>query len=261
MPWGWECRERLVRQKILNPTVRKNAISQEASMPGPDHYETPELYCGPGYSHIKRMPAYTFGYNTKLIVKPPYRPNAIMLDVRGIGPKGPFRIPGSIISPQIEPPSPKTKVPGPGTYVPRGDSRYKRTPAYTAMPKARPPYQPWDQWTPPPNLYLPPIPEKKAPKYSFSNNYRPIPVPDIPGPGSHEPNYKYVKPTKPSFSFGAPRKPLQPPLVPPPNTYCEKKFNAVKPSIRASSFGIRHTPYLGKQDVYLKSSKQDLQIS
>ncbi|XP_075982269.1 ciliary microtubule associated protein 1A-like [Anticarsia gemmatalis] len=261
MPWGWECRARLVKQNTLKPAERRGPISQETKTPGPSHYDVPHVVGGPGFSHIKRMPAYTFRYMTKIIHKPTALPRAPMFNTRGMGPKGSYRIPGSIISPQIDEPLSKTKVPGPGTYVPRGDSRYKRPPAYTMRPAARPPYQAWDQWTPPPNMYYPPMPKRKPPSFTFGFRAKDVNPPEMPGPGTHEPNFGYVEKTRPAFSFGGPFKPKKLPTVPPPNTYCEKKFNVSKRSIPAPSFGIRHTPYLGEQPTFMKPSKLDIQIS
>lgn len=72
---------------------------------------------------------------------------------------GRYKVPGSVVTPHIEPPSDKTLIPGPGAH--NVTMRlYKRPPAYTMSLAAKPPYQPWDQWTPSPNMYCPPIPAK-----------------------------------------------------------------------------------------------------
>lgn len=73
---------------------------------------------------------------------------------------GIFKIPLGVVSPKIDPLGDKLKVPGPGAYTPHVRVRYKRPPSYSMRPAARPPYQPFDMWTAPPNMYYPPIPGK-----------------------------------------------------------------------------------------------------
>ncbi|CAH0592541.1 unnamed protein product [Chrysodeixis includens] len=262
MPWGFECRAKLVKQNPAKPTIRTRAISAETDSPGPDHYEPPKVSEGPGYAKIKRSPAYTFGYKTTAcILKPAASPNAPILDVRGITAKGTYKIPGGLMTPQIDPPGSKMKNPGPGAYSPMTRLRVKRMPAYSMRMAAKPPYQPFDSWTPPPNMYCPPIPKPTAPSYTLGYPDRILSKAYMPGPGEHDPKYKIVQRSKPAFSFGAPYRDLPHYETPPPNTYCEKKFNVNKRSIPAPSFGIRHTPYLGKEAEYLKTSKLDLRIS
>ncbi|CAH2102361.1 unnamed protein product [Euphydryas editha] len=263
MPWGWECRAKLIKQVPTKPTKPRGQVSCDAKCPGPNHYETPEIFCGKGYSHIKRAPAFTFGHLTPVSKsKPPILNSAPMLDTSGMGPKGGYKVKHGVVSPRIEVSQEKGRTPGPANYAPRSEIMYKRPPAYSMRPPAPPPYQPWDQWTPSPNMYLPRIPGKKnSPAYTFGNPAKELSSQMIPCPGSHDPKFKYVQKTKPAFSFGAPYRSLKPPKVPPPNTYCEKKFMYPKRTIPAPSFGIRHTPYLGKQHEYLKSSKLDLIVT
>ncbi|RVE48163.1 hypothetical protein evm_007223 [Chilo suppressalis] len=261
MPWGWECRAKLIKQRPTKPTERKGKVSGEAPMPGPQHYQPPQIFCGKGFSKIKRAPAYTFGQVTpSSFQKPATTQNARMFNVQGYRRDGgQYRVTHGVVTAHLEPPSDKTRVPGPGAHAPRTiQIRYKRPPAYTLRPAARPTYQPWDQWTPPPNMYCPPIPGKNYPAYSLGNMPRELKMQDFPGPGEHDPNFNFVKKSKPAFSFGAPFRSLKPPKVPAPNTYCEKKFMVQKPTVPAPSFGIRHTQYLGNQDVYLKPSKLDI---
>ncbi|CAH0727420.1 unnamed protein product, partial [Brenthis ino] len=262
MPWGWECRAKLVKQLPAKPTEKRGQLSSAVQNPGPHHYEMPEVYCGKGNSGIKRAPAYTFGQQTPVTFnKPVILGCAPMLDISGMGPKGQYKIKHDTISPRIDPQE-KGKNPGPGTYVPRSEVKYKRPPAYSMRPAARPDYQPSDQWSPSPNMYLPYLPgKKKSPAYSFGSMSKELSGPAIPSPGTYEPNFKYIEKSKPAYSFGAPWRSLKPPKIPPPNTYCEKKFMYTKRTIPAPSFGIRHTPYLGKRHEYLKSSKLDLVIS
>ncbi|XP_026739373.1 outer dense fiber protein 3-like protein 2 [Trichoplusia ni] len=262
MPWGFECRAKLIKQNPAKPTHRKNAISAETSTPGPDYYEPPKVSGGKGYSKIKRSPAYTFGYKTNACnLKPAASLNAPLLDVRGISAKGTHRIPGGLLIPHIDPPGSTMKVPGPGSYDPMTRLRTKRVPAYSMRPAAKPPYQPFDAWTPPPNMYCPPIPKATAPSYTLGYPDRTLAKAYIPGPGEHEPNYKFVQKSKPAYSFGATHRELPAYKTPAPNTYCEKKFNINRRSVPAPSFGIRHSPFLGKEPEFLKSSKLDLRLS
>ncbi|XP_045493398.1 extensin-like [Colias croceus] len=262
MPWGWECRAKLIKQFPSKPTERRGKIGGEISCPGPQHYETPPIFCGKGYSKIERAPAYTFGHVTPVsFQKPLLTPKAPVLDTSGASPKGPYKIHHGVVSPRLEPPGDKTKTPGPGTHAPKSEIRYRRPPAYTMRPAAKPPYQPWDQWTPPPNMYLPAKPTKKPPAYTLGYAARELSVQYMPGPGEHDPNFNFVKQSKPAYSFGAPYKSPKPKKEPSPNAYCEKKFMYPKRTIPAPSFGIRHTPYLGKQAEYLKPSQLNIVIS
>ncbi|KAJ0182428.1 hypothetical protein K1T71_001797 [Dendrolimus kikuchii] len=265
MPWGWECRAKFVKQLPAMPVERRGPVAGEERAPGPNQYNPPQIFCGSGYSKIKRAPAYTFGHLTKVsLAKPVTTPYAPMFNCQGMSTKGgmsPYKIPGSVVTPHIEPPCDKLKVPAPGAYTPCFSVRYKRAPVFNCRPPARPPYQAWDQWTPPPNMYYPPIPKRRPPAYSLGYAAHDLKAVEFPGPGEHEPNFNYVKSTKPAYSFGAPFKRIKPPKNPPPNTYCEKKFMVSKRSIPAPSFGIRHSPYLGQQETYLKSSKLDLLTS
>ncbi|XP_061709050.1 ciliary microtubule associated protein 1A-like [Cydia pomonella] len=261
MPWGWECRAKLVKQLPAKPTKRRGPVSGEAAAPGPLKYEVPELYCGKGHGHIKRAPAYSFGLAIPAnVIKPAARPNAPVFNVRGITKKGTSKIPGGVVGSQLEPVSDRTRKPGPGAYTP-GNVRYKRAPAYTCQPPARPPYEPWDMWTCPPNMYCPYIPLKKPPAYSLGNAIRNLNAASIPGPGAHDPKFAYPQKNQPAYSFGHPFRPLPPPDYPPPNNYCEKKFMVQKRTAPAPSFGIRHTPYLGELPAQLKPSKLDLVVN
>ncbi|XP_059051203.1 outer dense fiber protein 3-like protein 2 [Achroia grisella] len=262
MSWGWECRAKFVKQLPAKPTERRGLISGERGCPGPNRYEAPQIFCGNGYSKIRRSPAYTFGHRTRSsFSKPVTTPFAPMFGCQGLGSKGQYRITHCVITPHIESPYDRVKIPGPGTYAPTAVSQYKRPPSYSMRPAARPPYQAWDQWTPPPNMYYPPIPAIKAPAYTLGYMERGLKAQNFPGPGEHEPNFDYVKKNKPAFSFGSPFKSLRPPKTPPPNAYCEKKFMVTKRTMPTPSFGIRHTPYLGRHEVPLKSSKLGLIIN
>ncbi|XP_060808945.1 ciliary microtubule associated protein 1A [Amyelois transitella] len=260
MPWGWECRAKLIKQVPAKPVERRGAVSGETKTPGPNNYEAPQIFCGKGYSKIKRAPAYTFGHRTKIsLAKPVTTPYAPLFNVQGMGIKGgQFRITHSVVTPHIEPISDKSKKPGPAAYAPNPKLRYKRPPAYSIRRVAKPPYQAWDMWTPPPNMYWPPAPCKKPPAYTLGYMPRSMTKAIFPAPGEHDPNFDFVKKKKPAYSFGGPFKESRLPKLPAPNTYCEKKFMVAKRTIPAPSFGIRHSPYLGKFDVPLKSSKLDL---
>lgn len=50
------------------------------------------------------------------------------------------------------------RKPGPGQYDPH--DQIKKSPAYTLQPPAKEFKEPWDMWTPGPNMYCPPIPAK-----------------------------------------------------------------------------------------------------
>ncbi|XP_047984575.1 outer dense fiber protein 3-like protein 2 isoform X1 [Leguminivora glycinivorella] len=259
MPWGWECRAKLVKQLPAKPTQRRGTADTTA--PGPQQYEVPELYGGKGYDHIKRAPAYSFGLAIPAsVAKPAVGPNARVFNIRGFTKKGTERIPGGVVGPKLEPITDRTNKPGPGAYTP-GNVRYKRPPAYTCQPPARPPYEPWDMWTCPPNMYCPYIPLKKPPAYSLGYAARNLTSADLPGPGAHDPNFKYPQKKLPAYSFGYPFRPAPTKDTPAPNNYCEKKFLLPKRSSPAPSFGIRHTPYLGELPAQLKSSKLDLVVN
>lgn len=45
MPWGWECRAKLIKQVPTKPTKPRGTISSASKCPGPNHYETPEIFC------------------------------------------------------------------------------------------------------------------------------------------------------------------------------------------------------------------------
>ncbi|XP_072940927.1 uncharacterized protein [Epargyreus clarus] len=260
MPWGWECRAKLIKQVPAKPTEKRKPVSAGVQGPAPNHYEIPQIFCGKGFSNVKRAPAYTFGHLTVMRTKPITTPYAPMFNTQGLGRKGQHRITHSVVGPLRDPPGGKLKVPGPGAYTPNARLRYKRPPAYSVRPAARPPYEPWDQWTPPPNMYCPPHIGKKAPAYTFGCMVKPLQPQELPGPGQHDPKFEYVDKNKPAFSFGGPFKPLKPQDTPSPNTYCEKKFIYPKRTIPAPSFGIRHSPYLGKQEEFMKPSKLELNI-
>ncbi|KAL0901391.1 hypothetical protein ABMA27_006665 [Loxostege sticticalis] len=256
MPWGWECRAKLIKQVPAKPTKRKGKISGETPTPSAAQYEPPEIIGGKGFSKIKRSPAYTFGHLTPTtLAKPVTKANAPLFNIQGLGRSGRYKVPCGVVSPHIEPVGQQGKQPGPANYAPAVGVRYKRPPAFTMRPAARPPYEPWDMWTPPPNMYWPPIPGKKAPAFTLGIMAKPDKIPDFPGPGEHEPNFDYVKKNKPAFSFGEPFKRIKAPRTPAPNRYCEKKFMVSKRTIPAPSFGIRHTKYLGEQAVFLKPPK------
>ncbi|KOB78792.1 Outer dense fiber protein 3-B, partial [Operophtera brumata] len=122
-----------------------------------------------------------------------------------------YKITHGVVSPHIDPLCDKFKGPGPGAHADKSKtSRYKQPPSYTMRPAARPPYQPWDQWTPPPNMYYPPIPAKKPPAYTLGSVAKDIPGQDLPGPGEHDPNFNYVKNNKPAYSFGHSFKQIKP---------------------------------------------------
>lgn len=42
-PWGWECRSRLIKQVVPKP-VDKRGVTQ-LELPGPAHYDPPEIFC------------------------------------------------------------------------------------------------------------------------------------------------------------------------------------------------------------------------
>ncbi|PZC72863.1 hypothetical protein B5X24_HaOG210508 [Helicoverpa armigera] len=261
MPFGYDCRTRIVKQVPCKPTIRNGPISQEQGTPGPDHYEVPEMSGGKGYSKIKRSPAYTFGRVLKPLHTSAISPNAPMFNVRGISEKGGHSIPGGTMSPQLEPPGAKFKVPGPGAHTPNMMAQVKRPPAYSMRPASKPPYQPFDTWTPPPNMYCPPIPKAKAPSYTFASKPEPISKSTTPGPGEHNPNHNYVLRRKPAYSMGpAFRSVKEVEETPAPNIYCEKMFMVNKPTPPAPSFGIRHSPFLGKTEEHLKPADLELKI-
>ncbi|KAJ8736258.1 hypothetical protein PYW08_006914 [Mythimna loreyi] len=263
MPFGYACRTRILKQVPAKPTVRTGAISKESPVPGPLDYELPQLCGGKGFSKIKRAPAYTFGQVLNPNFPPPVKPNAPMVDVSGINAKlGGHKIPGGLMTPSNWLPDAKFKVPGPGTHDPLLRVRVKRAPAYSLRLAAKPPYQPYDMWTPPPNMYCPPIPRnKRAPAYSFRDPFLILKPFVTPGPGTHNPNHKYVQKTKPAFAFGPKFRPQIRLVTPAPNTYCEKKFMVGKPSIPAPSFGIRHSPYIGVPKTLRKPSDIEMRIS
>ncbi|XP_049883769.1 outer dense fiber protein 3-like protein 2 [Pectinophora gossypiella] len=258
MPWGWECRSRLVKQVQTKPTERRRVPGDDLQLPGPGQYDPPEIFCGKGFSKIKQSPAYTFGHRTPLLGKPAAMPNAPMFNIQGMARKGCHRITHSIIRPHCIPPGFRMKIPGPGAHSPQDLAQIKRPPAYSMRIAAKPPYEPYDMWTCPPNMYNPYIPKKSAPAFSFGPSSRQLKPQNIPGPGDHDPKFEYVKKTKPAFSFGAPFRNPRGFKTPAPNTYCEKKYMYTKPSTPAPSFGIRHSPYVGKPAVYLKPSKLEL---
>ncbi|CAK1540129.1 unnamed protein product [Leptosia nina] len=217
---------------------------------------------GNGYSKIVRAPAYTFGHITPVnFQKSLLTPKAPVLDISGHSKKGPYRIRHGVVSPRLEPISDKGKAPGPDRYAPKTQVAYKRPPAYTMRPAAKPPYQAWDMWTPPPNMYCPTMPFKKPPAYTLGCAARELTTQYQPGPGEHDPNFNFVKRTKPAYSFGEPFKREKAEKTPSPNTYCEKKFMYSKRTNPAPSFGIRHSPYLGKQEEMLKPSNLSIVIS
>ncbi|XP_034832738.1 ciliary microtubule associated protein 1A-like [Maniola hyperantus] len=264
MPWSWECRAKMIKQVPAKPTRPRGQVIGEVQGPGPMQYDTPEIICGNGYSHIKRSPAYTFGHRTPInLTKPVLKSTAPILDTWGMGAKGPHKIKLGVVSPKIETPGERTITPGPAAYVPRASIQFKRQPAFSMRPPARPPYQPWDQWTPSPNMYLPDQPGKKCPPaYTFGNAVPALRArTTITSPGDYSPNFNYVQRTKPAFSFGAPYKSLREPQKPAPNTYCEKKFMYTKPSVPAPSFGIRHSLYIGRAHEYLKPPELSVVIS
>lgn len=45
MPWGWECRAKLIKQVPTKPTTPRGIVSSASKCPGPNHYETPEIFC------------------------------------------------------------------------------------------------------------------------------------------------------------------------------------------------------------------------
>ncbi|XP_028042491.1 adhesive plaque matrix protein-like, partial [Bombyx mandarina] len=223
MPWGWECRAKHIKQLPSKPTERRRT-SHSTKSPAPNHYELPQIFCGKGFSKVKRAPAFTFGHLTKSnLTKPVTTPYAPMFDIQGLGRQGPYKITHSVVSPQVAHVEDRVKIPGPGSYAPKFSIQYKRPPAYSLRAPARPQYEPWDQWTPPPNMYCPPIPYKKSPAYSLGYTAKDCKTQNLPGPGEHDPKFDYVKRNKPAYSFGAPFKSLVPPKTPTPNTYCEKK--------------------------------------
>ncbi|CAH2236326.1 jg10708 [Pararge aegeria aegeria] len=176
-------------------------------------------------------------FRAKLIKQIPAKPTQhrgkVLGELTGPGPMqydapeilGSHKIKLGLVSPRIEAPEAKTLTPGPAAYVPRTSIRYKRTPAFSIRPAARPPYEPWDQWTPSPNMYLPHQPgRKRPPAYTFGNALqKSVALNQMPCPGSHDPNFNYIRRTKPAFSFGAPYKSLREPQKPAPNAYCQKK--------------------------------------
>lgn len=128
---------------------------------------------------------------------------------------------------------------------------------------------------------------RREPAYSFGYPQRLLKTSDFPGPGEHDPKLEYVIKAKPAFSFGYPFRNVATFQNPAPNTYCEKKVNSTifrakivsnpsictsyvylgfvyfqfilwKKAVPAPSFGIRHSPYIGTREPYLKSSKLDL---
>uniref|UniRef100_A0A2A4JBN4 Outer dense fiber protein 3 n=1 Tax=Heliothis virescens TaxID=7102 RepID=A0A2A4JBN4_HELVI len=261
MPFGYACRTRILKQVPQNPTVRTAPISQEQGTPGPNHYDTPQISGGKGYSKIRRAPAYTFGRVLKPCCPSAISPNAPMFNVRGISEKGGESIPGGTMAPLTEIPGDKLKVPGPGTHSPNMALQVKRPPSYSMRPAAKPPYQAFDSWTPPPNMYCPPIPKPSAPSYTFSGKAVTFPPSKTPGPGEHNPKHDFVLRTKPAFSLGPGYRPIREiEDTPAPNVYCEKKYMLTKPSVPAPSFGIKHSPFLGKTEGHLKPADLELRI-
>lgn len=53
----------------------------------------------------------------------------------------------------------KLRRPGPGAHEPKFYVQVKRPPAYSMRLAAKAPYRSLDTWTPPPNMYCPPIPK------------------------------------------------------------------------------------------------------
>lgn len=260
MPWGWECRRKLIKQVPTNPTQKRGPVSREIDLPGPANYEQPDIFCGPGFSKIKRAPAYTFGYNTPVsLIKPAAKPTAPLFNVQGYSRKGRYQVRGGTAGLFIEPLGDKNKVPGPNVYKPVTHLGCRRPPAYTMRMAAKPRYEPWDMWTPSPNMYWPPIPGRKQPAFTFQG---PPPVQRqhlMPSPGQYDANFNFCMKKSPHYSFGAPfrSEPLK--KSPAPNAYCYKLFMANKRTIPAPTFGIKHSPYTGQQKAYLKA--QDLQVT
>ncbi|KAF9801606.1 hypothetical protein SFRURICE_015100 [Spodoptera frugiperda] len=262
MPFGYGCRSRIVKQVPAKPTIRTLPILQELVTPGPCHYEPPNLNAGKGFSNIRRPPAYSFGQVLRPNWPPAVSPNAPLVDISGTSKKGPHRIPGGLMMYKTELGTDKLKRPGPGAHEPKFYVQVKRPPAYSMRLAAKAPYRSLDTWTPPPNMYCPPIPKPKPPSFSFRYRTDIYYTSKTPGPGQHNPNHDYVRRSKPAFSFGPRFKPVRSTelYTPAPNAYCEKKFLISKPSVPAPSFGIRHSPYLGKRAVSMKPSDIETRI-
>ncbi|KAI5634827.1 adhesive plaque matrix protein [Phthorimaea operculella] len=264
-PWGYECREKLLKQNKVKPTEKRPTKWDGFVPPGPAHYEKiPEIFCGPGFSHIKRAPAYSFGINTPIIYKKPAtKPNAPQFNIRGMTRKGIATTPQGTIAEKCELPSWRSKTPGPGAYTLKDDAYLKNAPAYSIRMKAKPPYEPWDQWTCPPNMYNPAMVNiKKPPAYSFGDRYKRKDDNKLPGPGDFDPKHDRIQKKIPEYSFGRRLKTLAQALDrnagPAPNMYCEKRLMYGKKSSPAPSFGIRHSPYLGKFTAYEIPSRLEM---
>lgn len=70
---------------------------------------------------------------------------------------GRTKIPQGIIG-ELHDPIRHERKPGPGQYDPH--DQMKQPPAYSLQPPVKPFKEPWDMWTPGPNMYWPPIPAK-----------------------------------------------------------------------------------------------------
>ncbi|KAJ2948163.1 hypothetical protein O0L34_g9972 [Tuta absoluta] len=253
-PWGYECRARLIKQNKTKLTEKRPTKWDGFETPGPAHYEKiPNIFCGPGFSHIKKAPAYSFGLCTPVqYTKPVAKPTAPQYNIRGMTRKGKDTTPLGIMAEKCEMPTCKTPKPGPGAYTLKTEAYLKRAPAYSMRIAAKPPYEPWDQWTCPPNMYNPPQMVKKLPAYSFRESSKRQDDNKLPGPGDFCPKYDRVQKKIPAYSFGQRLKTIAQnrTSAPAPNAYCEKRLMYGKKSSPAPSFGIKHSPYLGKFTSY-----------
>ncbi|XP_041975552.1 outer dense fiber protein 3-like [Aricia agestis] len=258
MPWSWECRAKFVKQTSPKPTARRGEAGQ--GTPGPLHYQTPRIFCGKGYSNIKRAPAFSFGQRFPAgSNKPVLANNAPLLNLYRLNRKGPDKITNGLISPRIDAPKNRSVTPGPAEYAPRSEAQPKHAPAYSIRPQVKPAFQSKSTWTPSPNMYLPEKSTRKAPAYSFPCSGRDIKERSACA-GDYYPKFNYVQRTTPGFSFGGVIKALKQPKLPSPNAYCEKKFMYPQRSAPTPSFGIRHSPYLGSEREFLKPTALNIEI-
>lgn len=45
MPWGWECKKKLIKQVPAKPTYSRRPPLASLGGPGPQEYESPQIFC------------------------------------------------------------------------------------------------------------------------------------------------------------------------------------------------------------------------
>ena len=60
MPWGYECKANFVKQLPAKPTEKRGLVAAAINSPGPNNYETPELFCNYTFSSNNTLKLYFF---------------------------------------------------------------------------------------------------------------------------------------------------------------------------------------------------------